>query len=200
MLALVIDHYDSFVYNIVQLLREEGVETVTLRPNDFTINAIERMRPDGIILSPGPGNPYTQKDRFGKSIEIVRRYGRKIPVMGVCLGMQIINVAFNGTLRRAKNIFHGVVDEIMLKESKIYLGLPKVIKGTRYHSLVVDKIGNGLKVNALSMRDGEVMGVEHEEYPIFGFQFHPESIGSLPMSKMIFRNFVYLMKVHSGLA
>ncbi len=199
MLALVVDHYDSFVYNVVQLLREEGVETVTLRPNEFEIKAIERMRPDGIILSPGPGNPYTQRERFGKSIEIVRRFGKKIPIMGVCLGMQIINVAFGGSLRKAKNVYHGVVDQILLKESKIYMGMPKKIAGTRYHSLAVDELGKDLKVNALSLKDGEVMGIEHLTYPIYGFQFHPESVGSLPTSKMIFRNFVYIMRVYSGL-
>ncbi len=200
MLALVVDHYDSFVYNVVQLIREEGVEVVTLRPDEFSVKAVQRMRPDGIVLSPGPGNPYSQRERFAKSVEIVKRYGRKIPIMGVCLGMQIINVAFGGTLRRAKNVFHGVVDEIMLRESKIYLGLPRVIKGTRYHSLAVERVGDGLKVNALSVRDGEIMGLEHEEYPIFGFQFHPESVASLPLSKLIFRNFVYLMRIYSGLA
>ncbi|UXD21586.1 anthranilate synthase subunit II [Ignicoccus pacificus DSM 13166] len=188
---LLIDHRDSFVHNVEQILQELGAPVVTLRSNEISLRAVDRMRPSAIVLSPGPGNPYTQRDRFRISIEIVKRFHKKIPILGICLGLQIINVAMGGTLRRAKRIYHGIVDEVMkTKDSPIFFGVPERFEGTRYHSLVIDELGRGLKVTALSLSDGEIMAIEGEN--LYGVQFHPESVGSLPLGKKILMNFLNL--------
>ena len=190
-----IDHRDSFVHNVEQIVMQEGFTVTTLRPNEVTIEGIERMRPSSIILSPGPGNPFKQKDKFVTSIEVVRRFKDKVPILGVCLGMQIINVAFGGTLRRAKRIYHGIVDEIMvIDRGPLYFDMPERFKATRYHSLVIDKLGEGLVVEAFSLSDGEIMSVRHKRFKVFGTQYHPESVGTLPLGQKLIRNFLTLTK------
>ena len=168
---------------------------VTVRPSEIELSGVERIRPSSIILSPGPGNPYTQKNKFEKSIEIVKRFGKNIPILGICLGMQIINVALGGTLRRSKRIYHGIVDEIIvINRGPLYFDIPEKFRATRYHSLVIDKLGDGLIVESLSLSDGEIMSVRHKHYKIFGTQYHPESIGTLPIGQKILRNFLTLTK------
>ncbi|WP_217221089.1 anthranilate synthase component II [Ignicoccus islandicus] len=189
--VLLIDHRDSFVHNIEQIVEELGFSVVTLRPEEVSLRGIERIRPSYLILSPGPGNPYLQKERFSKSITLVKEFAGKIPILGVCLGLQIINVARGGTLRRAKRIYHGIVDEVMItKESPIFLGIPQKFKGTRYHSLVIDELGEGLEVSALSLSDGEIMAIQDVENSVYGVQFHPESVGNLAVGKRIISNFL----------
>jgi len=193
--VLLVDHRDSFVHNVEQIIMDEGFTVATLRQEELSLSAVERLRPLAIVLSPGPGNPHKQRERFKTSIEIVRKFSKKTPVLGVCLGMQIINIAFGGTLRRAKRIYHGVVDEIMvLERGPLFFGVPEKFEGTRYHSLVVDRLGEGLKVEALSASDGEIMAVRHERLKVFGVQFHPESIGTLPLGQRMIRNFLELSK------
>jgi len=193
--VLLVDHRDSFVHNVEQIIMEEGFAVATLRQEELSPSAAERLRPSAIVLSPGPGNPYAQKDKFETSIRIVNKFKGKVPILGICLGMQIINVALGGTLRKAKRVYHGVVDEIVVKDrGPLFFGLPERFPATRYHSLVVDELGEGLVVEALSLSDGEVMAVRHEELPLFGLQFHPESIGTLPAGQKIIRNFLALSK------
>jgi len=190
--VLLIDHKDSFVHNVEQIVQELGFAVTTLRQEEVSVSAVERMRPKAIILSPGPGNPYSQQRRFKVSLDIVRRFRAKIPILGICLGLQIINTAYGGSLRRAKKIYHGIVDEIVkVGDSPLFFSLPERFKGTRYHSLVIDELGKGLSVNALSLSDGEIMGIEDPNASIYGVQFHPESIGSLPLGKRIIMNFLY---------
>ncbi len=189
--VLLIDHKDSFVHNVEQIIEELGYVVVTLRQDEVNIRGIERIRPSAIVLSPGPGNPYLQKERFRLSLEVVNKFKGKVPIMGICLGLQIINVAYGGTLRRAKRIYHGIVDEIIkIKESKVLFGIPERFEGTRYHSLVIDKLGEGLEVTTLSSSDGEIMSIEDRVNNVYGVQFHPESIGSLPLGKRIIMNFL----------
>ena len=190
--VLLIDHRDSFVHNVEQIVQDLGFTVVTLRQDEVTLSGIERMRPSAIILSPGPGNPYTQRDKFQVSLSVVHRFKGKIPIFGICLGLQLINVAYGGTLRRAKKIYHGIVDEVVkVRESTIYFSLPERFKGTRYHSLAIDKLGEGLEVNAVSLSDGEIMGIEDETSKVYAVQFHPESIGSLPLGRRIISNFLF---------
>ncbi len=192
---LLLDHRDSFVHNIEQLIMQEGFNVVTLRPNEVELSGIERMRPSSIILSPGPGNPFTQKEKFEKSIEVVKKFGKNTPILGICLGMQIINVALGGTLRKAKRVYHGIVDDILVTDpGPLYFDVPERFKATRYHSLVIDKLADGLVVEALSLSDGEIMSVRHKEYKIYGTQYHPESVGTLPLGQKIVRNFLLLTK------
>ena len=196
--VLLVDHRDSFVHNVEQIIMEEGYAVATLRQEELSLSAVERLRPSAIVLSPGPGNPHEQRDRFKTSIEIVRKFAGKVPMLGICLGMQIMNVALGGTLRRAKRIYHGVVDEVLVVNGgPLFFGLPEKFKATRYHSLVIDRLGEGLVVEALSASDGEIMAVRHEEHKLFGLQFHPESIGTLPLGQAIIRNFLALSRPFS---
>ena len=193
--VLLVDHRDSFVHNVEQIIMDEGFSVATLRQEELRPSAVERLRPLAIVLSPGPGNPDKQRERFKVSFELVRRFAGKIPILGICLGLQIINVALGGTLRRAKRIYHGVVDEVVVTEGgPLFFGLPEKFKATRYHSLVIDRLGEGLEVEALSASDGEIMAVRHEKFKLFGVQFHPESIGTLPLGQIMIRNFLELSK------
>uniref|UniRef100_A0A7J2U2W0 anthranilate synthase n=1 Tax=Ignisphaera aggregans TaxID=334771 RepID=A0A7J2U2W0_9CREN len=188
-MTLIIDNYDSFVYNIAQIVAEFGTTPIVIRNDELTLRLIERINPDRIILSPGPGTPEKHED-VGISVEVVKRFAGDIPILGICLGHQIIGYAFGARIRKAKNVMHGKIDKIRIqKYNKIFVGLPSEISATRYNSLVVDAPSQMLSVDAISLTDGEIMAISHVEWPIFGVQFHPESVGT-PYGRHILRNFL----------
>jgi anthranilate synthase/aminodeoxychorismate synthase-like glutamine amidotransferase len=192
-MLLLIDNYDSFTYNLFQYLSELGAEIVVRRNDAVTLEEIERMAPDRIVISPGPGTP----DEAGISCDVVRQFGPKIPLLGVCLGHQCIGQVFGGPIVRADRIVHGKVSPISHDGKSVFLDVDQQFKATRYHSLVIDraKVPDVLKVTAVSFGDAEVMGVRHKELPIEGVQFHPESILTSE-GKRILRNFLERGVVH----
>jgi len=172
--VLVIDNYDSFVYNLVQYLGELGAEPVVHRHDAITIEAMDDLAPDAVLISPGPGRP----GDAGLSNEAIRHFGeRAVPVLGVCLGLQCIGELYGGEVVRAPRVMHGKTSEIRHTDAGVFHGLPNPLTATRYHSLVVDRdsVPAVLEVTAES-EDGLVMGLRHREFPIEGVQFHPESI------------------------
>ncbi|AOL15696.1 aminodeoxychorismate/anthranilate synthase component II [Sulfolobus sp. A20] len=190
-LTLIIDNYDSFVYNIAQAVGELGSYPIVVRNDEISLKGIERISPDRIIISPGPGTPEKKED-IGISVDVIKYFGKRIPILGICLGHQSIGYAFGAVIRRAKKVFHGKISNIILVNNEIpiiYSGLPKEFKATRYHSLVVDNVKSPLVIDAVSKEDGEIMAIHHVEYPIFGVQFHPESIGT-QLGQKIFYNFL----------
>ncbi|BES81180.1 aminodeoxychorismate/anthranilate synthase component II [Pyrodictium abyssi] len=187
-LVLIIDNYDSFVYNLVHVLAEQGARSIVVRNDEITVSGVERINPDRIIISPGPGNPLVKRD-VGISIELVRRLGPRIPILGVCMGHQVVGVAYGAKIRRARRIMHGKLDEIEHYGGRLYHGVPRVFTAVRYHSLVVYDPPVHLEVTARSRSDGEIMGLRHVEYPVHGVQFHPESVAS-PTGPRILRNFL----------
>lgn len=172
-MILMIDNYDSFVYNLVQYLREMGREVAVHRNDKISLDQVERMRPRHIIISPGPCTP----DEAGVSLELVRRFAGKIPILGVCLGHQAIGQAFGGRVVRAGRPMHGKTSAVRHDGRGVFAGLPQSLVVGRYHSLVVSPEGipDCLEVTALTGY-GEIMGLRHREYYVEGVQFHPESI------------------------
>ena len=186
-MILIIDNYDSFTYNLYQMIGEIYPEIKTVRNDEITIDEIKKLSPKAIVLSPGPGKP----SEAGICVDIVREFGGVFPIMGVCLGHQAICECYGGTVTYASKLMHGKQSDAELDtRSELFKGLPKEIKVARYHSLAADPatIPECLKVIATTA-DGEVMAVQHKEYPIFGLQFHPESILT-PVGKTIIRNFI----------
>jgi anthranilate synthase component II len=171
--VLVVDNYDSFVYNLVQELGELGAEPVVFRNDAIDVDGIRAERPDAVLISPGPGRP----EDGGVSLEVVRRLGGEIPLLGVCLGHQCIGHAFGGEIVAAPHLMHGKTSEIHHDGEGIFAGLPNPFVATRYHSLVVrpDSVPPELEVTATST-DGVVMGLRHRTRRIEGVQFHPESV------------------------
>ncbi len=172
--VLIIDNYDSFTYNLVQYLGELGAEPVVWRNDAFELDEVARMGPAGIVVSPGPCTPA----EAGLSVEVVRRYGPSVPILGVCLGHQAIGAAYGAAVVRARRLMHGKTSPVEHDGSGIFRGLPSPLTATRYHSLVIEDLPSDLAVNAWTDDDGErvVMGVAHREHPVWGVQFHPESI------------------------
>ncbi len=175
-MILMIDNYDSFTYNIVQYLGELGAELTVYRNNELSIKDIKKIAPDKIIISPGPCTP----NEAGISIKVIQEFHKTLPIMGICLGHQSIGQAFGGQIVSAKRIMHGKTSSIIHDGSEIYKGISDPFIATRYHSLVVDKLSlpDCLKITAWtdSKEDDEIMGFRHIAYPVFGLQFHPESI------------------------
>ncbi len=172
--VLVIDNYDSFVYNLVQYLGELGADPVVHRHDAVTIADMDAEAPDAVLISPGPGRP----SDAGLSNEAIRHFGeRGVPVLGVCLGLQCIGELYGGQVVRAPHVMHGKTSEIRHDGVGVFAGLPSPLTATRYHSLVVDRasVPDVLEVTAES-EDGLVMGLRHRDFPIEGVQFHPESI------------------------
>lgn len=190
-LTLVVDNYDSFVYNIAHYVGELGSRPLVLRNDEVTVKIVERIRPDRIIISPGPGHPANPRD-VGNSPDIVREFSGRIPILGVCLGHQIIGYVFGARIRQARTIKHGKVGQVRHVGSPLYRGVPEVFPAARYHSLVVDDLPPALAAEAYSLDDNEVMGLRHVEHLTFGVQFHPESIAS-PHGKRILKNFLDLV-------
>ena len=172
--VLVIDNYDSFVYNLVQYLGELGAEPVVHRHDAITIAEMQALEPDAVLISPGPGRP---RDA-GLSNDAIRAFGEHgTPVLGVCLGLQCIGELYGGEVVRAPHVMHGKTSEIRHTDTGVFRGLPNPLTATRYHSLVVEResVPAVLEITAES-EDGLVMGLRHREFPIEGVQFHPESI------------------------
>jgi anthranilate synthase component 2 len=171
---LVIDNYDSFTYNLVQMFGASGVELLVWRNDAFDPNDVPAAGADGIVVSPGPCTPA----EAGHSVEVIRRYGPTVPTLGVCLGHQAIGAAYGGAVVRAKAIMHGKTSRVRHDGSAVFTGLPDQLTVTRYHSLVVEEVPDELVVNAWTEDDGArvVMGLRHREHPVWGVQFHPESI------------------------
>jgi anthranilate synthase component 2 len=188
--VLVIDNYDSFVYNLVQYLGELGGEPVVYRNDKITLQQAMGLNPKRIVISPGPGTP-EEPHYFGVCSSILQEMSSKIPTLGVCLGNQGIFYAFGGKIVQAKRLMHGKTSRIKHDGKGIFDGVKNPFTGTRYHSLVGDRssIPSCLEITAESMDDGEVMGVRHKTYPITGIQFHPESI-LCEDGKKIIKNFL----------
>jgi anthranilate synthase component 2 len=171
MKVLVLDNYDSFTFNLVQYLGELGAEPVVVRNDRLDVDEARRLRPDRLVISPGPGKP----EDAGFSIDYVRELGPEIPTLGVCLGHQAIVVAFGGTVGRAPEPRHGKVSQISHEGQGLFAGLPNPFVATRYHSLAALVVPDVLEVTARS-DDGVVQGIQHKDLPIYGVQFHPESV------------------------
>jgi len=188
--VMVIDNYDSFVYNLVQYIAELGGETVVYRNDRITSRQAIKLKPDRIVISPGPGTPEIAR-YFGVCSAILRHLSCKISTLGVCLGHQGIIHTFGGRIVRAKRLMHGKTSLIKHDGEGIFKGVKNPLKATRYHSLVGDRklLPTCLKVTAESLDDGEIMGVRHLAYPIEGVQFHPESILTED-GKLLMKNFL----------
>ncbi|MBM7854655.1 anthranilate synthase/aminodeoxychorismate synthase-like glutamine amidotransferase [Desulfohalotomaculum tongense] len=172
-MLLVIDNYDSFVYNLVQYLGELGQRVEVYRNDQITVNGVKKLRPAGIILSPGPGRP----EEAGICLELVQHLAGQIPILGVCLGHQVIGQAFGAGVVRAGKPVHGKSSPIMHRGFGLFKNLPVPFTGGRYHSLVLspEKLPDCLEVTAWT-EEGEIMGVAHRRYHVYGVQFHPESV------------------------
>ena len=190
MKVLVIDNYDSFVYNLVQYIGELGAETIVFRNDQVTLKQIAKLKPDRIVISPGPGTPEDAR-YFGVCTAILQHLSCEIPTLGVCLGHQGIIHAFGGKIVSAKKLMHGKTCTIKHDGKGIFSGVRNPLTATRYHSLAGDtqSIPECLEVTAVSIDDGEIMGVRHAKYPIEGVQFHPESI-LCEDGKLIMKNFL----------
>lgn len=186
-MILLIDNYDSFSYNLYQLIGELQADIKVIRNDEMTIEEIRALAPDQIILSPGPGRP----EDAGVIVEVAKTLAKEIPTLGVCLGHQAICAAYGATVTYAKELMHGKQSEVTFDQTcPMFAGLPKIAPVARYHSLAADPdtIPDCLKVTAVTL-DGEVMAVAHKEYPIYGMQFHPESIMT-PDGRQMLKNFI----------
>ena len=187
-LILVIDNYDSFTFNLVQYIQEIGEEVVVLRNDQVSLEDIREMKPDYILISPGPGNP----DTAGICLDVVKTFYQEIPILGVCLGQQIIAQVFGGLVRKATQPMHGKTSYINHDTKQIFKDIPSPFKVTRYHSLVVDEstFPDCLEISAKS-DDGEIMAIRHKNYKVEAVQFHPEAIlteNGLQMVRNFFQN------------
>ncbi|MCB4790620.1 MAG: aminodeoxychorismate/anthranilate synthase component II [Elusimicrobia bacterium] len=189
-MILVIDNYDSFTYNLVQYLSEWEKNLRVFRNDKITADEIEKLKPDMIVISPGPGTP----EDAGVSLEIIKRFTGKIPILGVCLGHQCIAHAFGGKVVRAKRLMHGKTSRILHDKKNIFTGLSNPFEATRYHSLIVEKksLPQQLKITAWT-KEGEIMGLRHKKYILEGVQFHPESILTKEGKKLL-NNFVKMSR------
>ncbi|KHF38310.1 aminodeoxychorismate/anthranilate synthase component II [Halalkalibacter okhensis] len=185
-MILMIDNYDSFTYNLVQYLGEMGHELVVKRNDQITLDEIEKLSPDFIMISPGPKSP----DEAGISLETIKHFAGKIPIFGVCLGHQSIAQVFGGDVIRAERLMHGKTSDITHNNETIFKGLPSPLTATRYHSLIVKKetLPDCFVITA-ETADGEIMAIRHRDLPIEGVQFHPESIMTAE-GKQLLRNFI----------
>jgi anthranilate synthase component 2 len=188
--VLVIDNYDSFVYNLVQYIGELGAETVVYRNDQISLIDVAKIMPDRIVISPGPGNPGDEK-YFGVCAKILQTLSPVIPTLGVCLGHQGIIYAFGGKIIHAKKLMHGKTCTIKHNQKGIFKGVRNPFNATRYHSLAGEResIPDCLEITAESVEDGEIMAIRHKQYPIYGVQFHPESI-LCEDGKLIIKNFL----------
>ena len=193
-MILMIDNYDSFTYNLVQYISGFNEEVIVKRNDEIEISEIEKMDIDAIVISPGPGRP----EDAGLSVEIIKRFHKELPILGVCLGHQSIAYAFGGKIIHAKDLMHGKTSLITGDEKGVFKNIKKPVQVMRYHSLAVDKesLPEELEISAVA-DDGEIMGLRHKKYPVEGIQFHPESIMT-PTGKRLLRNFINLAKELKG--
>jgi len=185
-MLLMIDNYDSFTYNLVQYLRELGEEVVVYRNDKISLAEIERRQPQRLVVSPGPCTP----NEAGISVEAIRHFAGRLPILGVCLGHQSIGQAFGGRIVRAERLMHGKTSQILHNGLELFAGMPNPFDATRYHSLVVERgsFPDCLEITAWT-EEGEIMGLRHRQLPLWGVQFHPESILSVTGMDLL-RNFL----------
>jgi anthranilate synthase/aminodeoxychorismate synthase-like glutamine amidotransferase len=183
---LIIDNYDSFTFNLYQLIAQVIQNVRVIRNDRITINEINQMQPSAVILSPGPGRP----ENAGICVPLIRKFYNHIPILGVCLGHQAIAYAFGAKIIHAEQVIHGKETLVFHSRKNVYKGLPLPFKAGRYHSLIIDKntMPDELIVDAESV-DGEIMGIKHKEFPVYGLQFHPESILT-PDGASLIKNFI----------
>lgn len=193
-MILMIDNYDSFTYNLVQYLGQLGAEVRVFRNDRIRLEEIGEMAPEAIFLSPGPCSPR----EAGITVDVIRNYYPRFPMLGVCLGHQAIGYAFGGKIVKAERLMHGKISHIRSDGKTIYRGLPNPFVAGRYHSLIMERtsVPDCLMVTA-ETEEGEIMGVRHREYPVEGIQFHPESILT-PNGKRILKNFLDSLKTKGG--
>ncbi|KAF0821647.1 anthranilate synthase component II [Cytobacillus firmus] len=186
-MILLIDNYDSFTFNLYQYLGELGQEIKVVRNDQITIEEIEKLNPEAIVLSPGPGRP----EKAGVIVEVIQQFYRKLPILGICLGHQAIGYAFGAKIEKARKIMHGKVSNLKHNGSQLFQYMPQPISIMRYHSLIIQSgtLPGRFKVLARSMDDNEIMAIKHEDYPLYGLQFHPESVGT-GLGKKILENFL----------
>ncbi|EDL66150.1 anthranilate synthase component II [Bacillus sp. SG-1] len=194
-MILLIDNYDSFTFNLYQFLCELGEEVLVKRNDELTVEKVVELNPSAIVLSPGPGRP----ENAGILIELIQKLYKQTPILGVCLGHQAIAAAFGGEVVRAETIKHGKTSLIKHNNSGLFQYIPQPVEVMRYHSLVVKKetLPPVLTTTAVSMDDNEIMSFKHFEYPVFGVQFHPESIGT-KLGKKLLKNFIDLKEEASN--
>lgn len=186
-MILLIDNYDSFTFNLYQYLGELGEDVVVSRNNQITVMDIEKMNPKAIIISPGPGKP----EDAGSCIEVIQNFYYRIPILGICLGHQAIGAAFGSVIKRAAHIKHGKTSFITHSGEGIFNYLSSPLEVMRYHSLSIDRnsLPSQLECKARSLEDQEIMAIKHIDFPVYGVQFHPESIGT-PFGKQMLNNFL----------
>lgn len=186
-MILIIDNYDSFTYNLYQYIGEIYEDIKVVRNDEIDIKALKKLNPQGIILSPGPGIP----ENSGICIDVVKKFGSTIPILGICLGHQAISCAYGGKVVRAESIRHGKTSHVTVKNNKLFDGIERLIRVMRYHSLIVDKatLPKDIMIISESIDDQVIMGIKHREYEVYGLQFHPESILT-EHGKTIVKNFV----------
>jgi len=187
MKILLIDNYDSFTYNLAHLFQELGADVAVRRNDDITLDEVEALAPDRIVISPGPGRP----EDAGISVEVIRRLGPRVPIFGVCLGHQAIGYAFGGDVGRAPVLMHGKVSSVHHDGRGVFSGVAEPFVAGRYHSLVVNEPAPAALEVSARTDDGVVMGLRHREWPLHGVQFHPESVLT-GEGKKILRNFLEL--------
>ena len=194
-MILVIDNYDSFTYNLVQILGEMGADLKVARNDQIALDAIKALSPSHILISPGPGTP----DDAGISQDVIRELGPTTPTLGVCLGHQCIGQVYGGVVLRAPHLMHGKTSMIYHREDALFTGVPSPFEATRYHSLIVEEasLPSALAVTAFTA-DGDIMALRHKQHPVYGVQFHPESILTT-YGERILRNFLAIkMPVLAG--
>lgn len=186
-MIVIIDNYDSFTFNLYQYIGEIYDNVKVIRNDEIDIETLKNLQPQGIILSPGPGIP----ENAGICIDVIRKLGSSIPILGICLGHQAICSAYGGKVVRAESIKHGKTSHITAKENKLFKGIERLIRVMRYHSLIIDRttLPEDIKIIAESIDDKVIMGVKHRKYEVYGLQFHPESILT-EQGKIIIKNFV----------
>lgn len=184
----VIDNYDSFTFNLVQYLGELDPNISVYRNDEISIEELEAQNPDFIVISPGPGVPADA----GISKEVIRKLGSRFPILGICLGHQCIGEVYGGKVQRAPRLMHGKTSPIHHNHSELFSGIPNPFEATRYHSLIVEEEGLPEELEIIAFTsEGEVMGLQHRQYPVYGLQFHPESILT-HVGKKILNNFISL--------
>jgi anthranilate synthase component 2 len=185
--VLIIDNYDSFTWNLAHRIGELGAEVRVVRNDAITVDEIGRRAPSHLVISPGPGRP----EGAGISVEVLRAFAGRVPILGVCLGHQALGVAFGGRVDRAPTLMHGKTSIVLHEGSHLFAGLAKQIEVGRYHSLVIpaDGMPEGFTRSAWVADTGDIMGVRHERWPVFGVQFHPESVLT-PVGHRLLLNFL----------
>ncbi|MBI3325068.1 MAG: aminodeoxychorismate/anthranilate synthase component II [Candidatus Omnitrophica bacterium] len=187
-MILMVDNYDSFTYNLVQYLGELGEELTVVRNDQITLDKVRHLKPAAIVISPGPGDP----GDAGMSNQLIQTFGETLPILGVCLGHQCIGEVYGGQVIRAKRPMHGKTSQILHDGANLFRSLPNPFEATRYHSLIVrrERLPKSLLITAWT-QEGEIMGLRHHKFPVYGVQFHPESILT-KVGKDLLRNFLEL--------